>query len=315
MTNQFIKQLSILAPAKINLFLHVVGQQSDGYHLLQSVFQLINLADEVTLVTRQDSEIIRINPIPNVLPKDDLVVKAACLLQRTLGINKGVEISLKKIIPMGAGLGGGSSDAASTLLGLNQLWDLELSTQDLMSIGLKLGADVPFFIQGHNAFVEGIGEIITPIELPISDYLIVFPGVSIPTKEIFSSEELTRNHSRITIVDFAEQYSNVSMFRNDLQVIAEQKHVEVKNAIGWLKNLFPNSHPIMSGSGSSVFCEIPNTLDMDYCFTQLPHGWKIYKVQSLKQHSAYNLVPSFNLSSKLTSSSLISSQQGSRQVG
>ncbi len=306
-----IKQLSILAPAKINLFLHVVGQRSDGYHLLQSVFQLLDLSDEVFLKTRQDSQIIRINPIPNVLPKDDLVVKAAYLLQSTLGVNQGVEITLDKKIPMGAGLGGGSSDAASTLLGLNHLWNLALSKQDLMDIGLKLGADVPFFIQGHNAFVEGIGEIITPIELPVNDYLVIFPGVSIPTKEIFSSTELTRNHSRITITDFAEQYSKLTMFQNDLQVIAEQKHVEVKNAIGWLKSMFPNTQPMMSGSGSSVFCEIPNTLNMGHCLSELPYGWKIYKVKSLKQHSAYNLVPCNNLSSKLMSST----QQGSRQVG
>ena len=305
------KQLSILAPAKINLFLHVVGQRTDGYHLLQSVFQLLDLSDEVSLTTRQDSQIIRINPIPNVLPKDDLVVKAASLLQSTLGVTQGVEIALEKNIPMGAGLGGGSSDAASTLLGLNYLWDLGLSKQDLMAIGLKLGADVPFFIQGHNAFVEGIGELITPIELPVNDYLIIFPGVSIPTKEIFSSPHLTRDHSRITITDFAEQYSKLNMFHNDLQVIAEQKFVEVKNAIGWLKTMFPNTRPIMSGSGSSVFCEVPNTLDMDDCFSVLPQGWKMYKVKSLAQHSAYNLIPCNNLSSKLISNT----QQGSRQVG
>lgn len=305
------KQLSLLAPAKINLFLHVVGQRSDGYHLLQSVFQLLDLSDEVSLKTRDDDQIIRINPLPNVLPKDDLVVKAASLLQSTLGVRHGVEISLNKKIPMGAGLGGGSSDAASTLLGLNYLWNLELSKQDLMDIGLKLGADVPFFIQGHNAFVEGIGEIITPIDLRMNDYLIIFPGVSIPTKEIFSSPYLTRNHSRITITDFAEQYSQLNMFQNDLQVIAEQKYVEVKNAIGWLRNMIPKAQPMMSGSGSSVFCEIPNTLEMDNCLSELPHSWKLYKVKSLMQHSAYNLIPSNNLSSKLISST----QQGSRQVG
>ncbi len=305
-------QLSILAPAKINLFLHIVGQRPDGYHLLQSVFQLIDLSDEVLLDSRQDSQIHRINPLANVLPKDDLVVKAAVLLQKTCDVAKGVDISLEKNIPMGAGLGGGSSDAASTLLGLNQLWNLNLSKRELMDIGIQLGADVPFFIQGHNAFVEGIGEIITPIDLPIYEYAVVYPGVSIPTKEIFSSPELTRNHSQITITDFVEQNSELTMFKNDLQEVAEQKYVAVKDAIGWLKSIFPDTQPIMSGSGSSVFCKIPNTFDTDNRISQLPHGWKFFKVKSLMQHSAYNLIPSSNLSSK----SLFSKpQQGSRQVG
>jgi 4-diphosphocytidyl-2-C-methyl-D-erythritol kinase len=305
-------QLSILAPAKINLFLHIVGQRPDGYHLLQSVFQLIDLSDEVLLNTREDAQIHRINPLANVPPKDDLVVKAAVLLQKTCGVSQGVDISLEKNIPMGAGLGGGSSDAASTLLGLNQLWNLNLSKRDLMDLGIQLGADVPFFIQGNNAFVEGIGEIITPIDLPIQEYAVVYPGVSIPTKEIFSSPELTRNHSHITITDFAEQNSELIMLQNDLQEIAEQKYVEVKNAIEWLKSLFPDTQPIMSGSGSSVFCKIPNTIDMNDCISQLPHKWKFFKVRSLMQHSAYNLVPNSNLSSKSLFSKPL---QGSRQVG
>ncbi|WP_108648056.1 4-(cytidine 5'-diphospho)-2-C-methyl-D-erythritol kinase [Polynucleobacter rarus] len=305
-------QLSILAPAKINLFLHVVGQRPDGYHLLQSVFQLINLSDQVILNSRQDSEIHRINPLANVAAKDDLVVKAAVLLQKTCGVSQGVDIDLEKNIPMGAGLGGGSSDAASTLLGLNQLWNLNLSKWDLMDIGIQLGADVPFFIQGHNAFVEGIGEIITPIDLPIHEYAVVYPGVSIPTKEIFSSPELTRNHSQITITDFAEQKSNLTMFQNDLQEIAEQKYVAVKNAIEWLKCTFPNTQPIMSGSGSSVFCKIPDSFDTDSCISELPHEWKFFKVKSLMRHSAYNLIPNSNLSNKLLFSK---PQQGSRQVG
>ncbi len=305
-------QLSILAPAKINLFLHIVGQRPDGYHLLQSVFQLIDLSDKVLLNTREDAQIHRINPLANVPPKDDLVVKAAVLLQKTCGVSQGVDISLEKNIPMGAGLGGGSSDAASTLLGLNQLWNLNLSKRDLMDLGIQLGADVPFFIQGNNAFVEGIGEIITPIDLPIQEYAVVYPGVSIPTKEIFSSPELTRNHSQITITDFAEQNSELIMLQNDLQEIAEQKYVEVKNAIEWLKSLFPDTQPIMSGSGSSVFCKIPNTIDMNDCISQLPHKWKFFKVRSLMQHSAYNLVPNSNLSSKSLFSKPL---QGSRQVG
>lgn len=311
------KQLSVFAPAKINLFLHVVGQRADGYHLLQSVFQLIDLSDLVHLTARTDGQITRTNPLPNVPAEEDLVVRAARLLQKTVGSSQGVDLRLDKNIPMGAGLGGGSSDAASTLLGLNQLWDLRLPLPQLMAIGLQLGADVPFFIQGNNAFVEGIGERITPIDLPDKTYFIIYPGVSIPTQSIFSAPNLTRNHSQITIIDFAELNSDLNMFSNDLQVIAEQKFVAVKHAIAWLSEEFEGSRPMMSGSGSSVFCEIPSNTHMTNCLSRLPQDWKGYKVKSLSQHSAYNIIPSSNLNNaELNTAALnTSAQQGSRQVG
>ena len=284
--------LSILAPAKINLFLHVVGQRSDGYHLLQSVFQLIDLEDTVFLKTRSDALINRQNPIPNIDPESDLVVKAARLLQKTCGIEQGVDIDLIKRIPMGAGLGGGSSDAASTLLGLNQLWDARLSLKDLAEIGLKLGADVPFFIYGKNAFVQGIGEVIDPVELPPKDYLLIYPGVEIPTQEIFKDPGLTRNHARITISDLAVHLFDGKDFNNDLEIIAMQKHEEVKLAINWLAAHIPGGSPRMSGSGSTVFTQIPNGVQIDQLLVKIPKNWTYFVVKGLNQHPSYNLIPS-----------------------
>jgi len=280
--------LNISAPAKLNLFLHVTGRRADGYHLLQSVFQLIDLCDTVQLRPRNDSLINRINPLPSVPPEDDLVVRAARLLQETYQLNDGVDIALDKKIPMGAGLGGGSSDAASTLLGLNQLWNLNLSVQELMSLGVRLGADVPFFLYGKNAFVEGIGDVLHEITLRKSTFFVIYPGVLIPTKNIFLAPHLTRNRSPITITDFDEQYANQKQLGNDLQAVAMQMYSEVSMALRFLEQQFPEAQPMMTGSGSSVFCEISESTSVDKCLSLLPPMWQGFKVHSLLQHSAYN---------------------------
>ena len=281
--------LDISAPAKLNLFLHVTGRRDDGYHLLQSVFQLIDLCDTVKLRSRDDSLINRIHPLPNVPPEDDLVVKAARILQETFHLKCGVDIALDKKIPMGAGLGGGSSDAASTLLGLNRLWNLNLSLQELMSLGLRLGADVPFFLYRKNAFVEGIGDVLHEINLRKSTFFVIYPGVSIPTKNIFSAPHLTRNRSPITITDFEEHYANQKHLDNDLQAVATQMYSEVSMALSFLEQHFPDSQPLMTGSGSSVFCEISGATSVDECLSLLPPMWLGFKVHGLLQHSAYNL--------------------------
>lgn len=280
--------LHLSAPAKLNLFLHVTGRRADGYHLLQSVFQLIDLCDAVKLRPRDDSIIHRINPLPNVPPEDDLVVKAARLLQETYQLKDGVDIDLIKKIPMGAGLGGGSSDAASTLLGLNQLWKLNLSLQELMSLGVRLGADVPFFLFGKNAFVEGIGEVLQEITLRKSTFFVIYPGVSIPTKNIFLAPHLTRNRSPITITDFEEHYASQKQLDNDLQAVATQMYSEVSMALSFLEQCFPDAQPMMTGSGSSVFCEISESTSVEKCISLLPPMWQGFKVHSLLQHSAYN---------------------------
>ena len=285
--------LELRCPAKLNLFLHIVGQREDGYHLLQSVFQLIDWCDVLTLKRIPENEIHRIDPIPGVLPKDDLVVRAAQLLKDFCQVNHGVEIGLQKMIPMGAGLGGGSSDAASTLIGLNQLWDLHLDTPTLGQLGLKLGADVPFFIFGQNAFVEGIGEKLHAISLKTQDFVVIFPNQAIATAQIFQDPQLTRNHAPITIDGFLA--SPESFRSNDCQVIAVQNYPEVKQALDWICKAVPNSAPCMSGSGSSVFSALDpktDTTNLENLLQNLPKGWMGRIVRGLNKNPAYNLVSS-----------------------
>lgn len=285
------KFFEIQAPAKINLFLHVVGRRQDGYHLLQSVFSLIDLSDQVLLRIRDDGQILRLNPLDGIPPESDLVIRAARLLQKKTGVSLGAEIDLIKKIPMGAGLGGGSSDAASTLIGLNFLWKTGLDRSTLAKIGLELGADLPFFVHGQNAFVEGIGENITPVKLPEANYLLVFPGVGIPTQTIFQDPSLTRNHSSITIMDFVAHLSENGFGNNDLQDVVVQKHPEVKKALDWLLEQVPGSNPRMSGSGSTVFVRLPENLNAQNLLLKLPKSWAGFIVRGLQEHPSYNLVP------------------------
>jgi 4-diphosphocytidyl-2-C-methyl-D-erythritol kinase len=283
------KQLSILAPAKINRFLHITGQREDGYHLLQTVFQLISLYDELQLSTREDGEIHRIDGPANVPPEHDLVVRAALLLQKTTKSQFGCEIGLKKNIPMGAGLGGGSSDAASVLWGLNELWKTSLSRQELMNLGLQLGADVPFFLLGQNAFAEGVGEILHPIDLKSETYILIYPQINIPTIEVFKSPNLTRNHPSVTISDFTES-PNLNQFgSNDCEEVVIQKYQEVAEVVDWLKNWIPESNPRMSGSGSCVFTALHHD-NTDELLKQLPQRWKGFIVRGLNRHPSYNLI-------------------------
>jgi len=285
--------LELRSPAKLNLFLHIVGRRSDGYHLLQSVFQLIDWCDTVSLKLIPENEVRRINPIPGILPEQDLVVRAAKLLKEFSKIQTGVEIGLKKEIPMGAGLGGGSSDAATTLIGLNALWDLKLDTQTLSMLGLKLGADVPFFIFGKNAFVEGIGEQIQEIPLETQEFLVIFPNQGIPTISIFQDPELTRDHAPITIDRFiASPQLNQS---NDCQAVAVRICPEVKQALDWISLAVPGSAPRMSGSGSSVFIVLDPKTDrakLQNLLRNLPKGWVGRIVRGLNKNPAYNLISS-----------------------
>jgi len=287
------KALEIQCPAKLNLFLHIVGRREDGYHQLQSVFQLIDWYDVLTLKPISENEIRRIAPIPGIPPEQDLVVRAAHVLKDFCNINQGVEISLKKMIPMGAGLGGGSSDAASTLIGLNTLWGLHLDITTLCQLGLKLGADVPFFIFGQNAFVEGIGEKLQAISLETQDFVVIFPNQGIATAQIFQDPQLTRDHAPITIDGFLA--SPRSYQSNDCQAIAMQKCPEVKQALDWIYKAVPNSAPCMSGSGSSVFAALEPKTDianLGNLLQNLPKGWIGRIVRGLNKNPAYNLVSS-----------------------
>jgi len=286
-------QLTLRSPAKLNLFLHIVGRRDDGYHLLQSVFQLIDWCDTIQLNRISENEVRRVNPIPGVPPEQDLVVRAANLLKDFCKLDTGVEISLQKEIPMGAGMGGGSSDAATTLIGLNALWNLNLSKETLCALGLKLGADVPFFIFGQNAFVEGIGEKIQAISLATPNFLVIFPNRGIATASIFQDLELTRDHAQITIDGFLA--SPLLYQSNDCQNVAMRICPEVKQALNWITQMVPGSQPRMSGSGSSVFAVLDpktDTAKLENLLQNLPKGWIGRVVRGLNKNPAYNLISS-----------------------
>lgn len=271
------------APAKLNLFLHVIGQRADGYHLLESAFQLIDRFDLLHFSLRDDAQIIRTNDLAGVPAETDLVVRAAKLLQTHTGSKLGANITLDKKLPMGGGLGGGSSDAATTLIALNCLWETKLSRQQLMNLGLQLGADVPFFLFGQNAFAEGVGEQLIPLTTPDCWYVVIEPGVSVPTQAIFSSKALTRNSPSITVSDF-QRYPNGS-WRNDLQDVAVQLFPEILAALRWLSN-YGNAK--MTGSGSCVFCACPNEEAAAEILNNVPHQfatkWVVWKAKTLKEH-------------------------------
>ncbi|MFZ4061757.1 MAG: 4-(cytidine 5'-diphospho)-2-C-methyl-D-erythritol kinase [Polynucleobacter sp.] len=285
--------LELRSPAKLNLFLHIVGRRADGYHLLQSAFQLIDWCDIVGLKLIPENEIRRVDPIPDLPPEQDLVVRAAQLLKDFCSMSGGVEITLKKSIPMGAGLGGGSSDAATTLIGLNYLWKLNLDIHTLSELGLKLGADVPFFIFGKNAFVEGIGEQMRELTLKSQTFLVIFPNQAIATSRIFQDPELTRDHAPITIDGFlASPLLNQS---NDCQAVAVRICPEVKQALDWIRRVLPDSAPCMSGSGSSVFTALDPKADtekLENLLQNLPKGWVGRIVRGLNRNPAYNLISS-----------------------
>ncbi len=276
------------APAKVNLFLHIVGRRADGYHLLQSAFVLIDWADVLHLERRDDGRFRRQDLGP-ALPADDLCLRAARALQQASGTPLGADIHLDKRVPWGAGLGGGSSDAATTLLGLNRLWGLHWSRQRLLELALRLGADVPFFVGGRNAFVEGIGERITPIELPRTWLAVVKPEASLGTAEIFGAEDLERNTPAVILADFlaGTQLSDSAgpgFGRNDLQPVAVSRCADVAKAAKWLDSRYGNSR--MSGSGSAVFARA-GTGDRPratWAAEELPPHWVGRMCRSLASH-------------------------------
>jgi 4-diphosphocytidyl-2-C-methyl-D-erythritol kinase len=237
------------APAKLNLFLHIVGRRSDGYHLLQTVFQLLDLGDTLQLRRRADGVIERTSELAAVDADRDLCVRAARLLQAETTTRWGVDIALEKRIPIGGGLGGGSSDAASTLVGLNTLWELGLDGEALAALGLRLGADVPVFVRGYSAWAEGIGELITPIALPPSYYVILDPQVSVPTAELFQAAELTRNAPQTTIRLFLSGLASANAF----EPVVRARFSAVDAALNWLSQ-FGEAH--LSGSGACVFLAV-----------------------------------------------------------
>jgi len=255
------------APAKLNLFLHVVGRRPDGYHLLQTAFRFIDLCDTLHFDASPGGRIERADDLPGVPPEQDLVVRAARALQQATGTRQGARIALEKRIPQGGGLGGGSSDAASTLIALNRLWGTGLSRRDLMALALPLGADVPVFVFGQSAFAEGVGEVLAPLTLPQAAYLVAQPDASVPTAGVFADPDLTRDTPSITIADFlasqgsgansaasAETQASQPLFgRNDLEPVVCRRYPEVSRAARWLSER--GIHARMSGSGACLFAQ------------------------------------------------------------
>ena len=265
----------VLAPAKLNLFLHITGRRDDGYHLLQSVFMLIDWCDTLHFDVRDDGVIER-EDLNVVLPADDLVMRAAQSLQRASGTNLGAHIAIEKHIPAQAGMGGGSSDAATTLLALNRLWGLNWPLSKLMPLGLALGADVPFFLGGHNAWIEGIGEQITPIDLPAARFAVLKPNAGLETAKIFRAPELQRATETATMPVFA--VDPYGFGRNDLQPVAQALCPEITEALQWL-----GSHglsPRMTGSGSAVFALLPD----GQLINSAPHNWQMRICSNMAVH-------------------------------
>ncbi|QBY52040.1 4-(cytidine 5'-diphospho)-2-C-methyl-D-erythritol kinase [Cupriavidus oxalaticus] len=270
------------APAKLNLFLHVTGRRADGYHTLQTVFQLVDWSDTLHFRRRDDGIVARITDVPGVPADSDLVVRAARALQAATGTPFGADIEIDKVLPMGGGIGGGSSDAATTLLALNHLWGLGLSREELMRIGLALGADVPVFVFGQNAFAEGVGEQLTAVELPESWFVVIHPKQHVPTSEIFSDQRLTRDTPISIIAVFAARTNKFDFGRNDLEPIATAKFGEVARALEWLKQY--NQHARMTGSGACVFARFPDAKTAQQVLERLPPEWDGRCVRSLAHH-------------------------------
>ena len=270
------------APAKLNLFLHVVGRRSDGYHLLQSVFRLIDLGDALRFAPLTDGRIARAAPLAGVPEERDLCLRAARLLQEASGAGLGVEITLDKRLPMGGGLGGGSSDAATVLLALNRLWRLEWPRERLQALGLELGADVPFFIHGRNAFVEGVGERLQALNLPPAWYLVVAPPASVPTAEIFAAPDLTRDTKAIKMADFSAGWGAGGLFgRNDLEAVVCERYPAVARALAWLRQ---HAEARMTGSGACVFAPFAAEQDARAVLARMPEGMTGWVAQGLDEH-------------------------------
>ncbi|BBJ00074.1 4-diphosphocytidyl-2-C-methyl-D-erythritol kinase [Ferrigenium kumadai] len=281
--------ISCPAPAKLNLFLHVVGRRPDGYHMLQTLFRFIDLHDMLHFSLREDGAVHRSNAIEGVAEDQDLCVRAARLLQDETGCKLGVDIAVEKRIPMGGGLGGGSSDAATTLIALNRLWQLNLSRERLMQLGLRLGADVPVFVFGENAFAEGVGEQLQAYPLPEAWYVVLFPPVHVPTVQIFTHPELTRDSVSITMRALSDlRLQEGRKLRNDLQSVVCKLYPEVARYIAWLGNF---GQAVMTGSGACVFAEFESRSQAEAVIRQLPHNMRGVVAQGLVKHPLHDWMP------------------------
>ncbi len=268
------------APTKINLFLHVVGRRPDGYHLLQTAFQFLDYGDELRFGVTDDGRIVRTHELPNVPEQTDLTLRASRLLRETTGCKKGVAITLTKRLPMGGGLGGGSSDAATTLMALNEIWGTGLSVAELASLGLKLGADLPVFIHGHAAWAEGVGEVLTRFEPPESWYVVVVPPIRVSTAEVFAdyaqARQLTPYTPARTIRDLRE-----GRCHNDLEPLVRTRYPDVERACAWLAL---HGQPRMTGSGGCVFIEVADADQGKRAVADIPAGFTGFVARGMNRH-------------------------------
>jgi 4-diphosphocytidyl-2-C-methyl-D-erythritol kinase len=279
--------LTCPAPAKLNLFLLITGRRADGYHTLQTLFRFIDFGDTLTFTLRDDAAIVRSTAIPGVLEDSDLTIRAARALQQETGCRLGVEIGITKRLPMGGGLGGGSSDAATTLLALNRLWNLGLSRTRLLALGLRLGADVPIFVFGRNAVAEGIGEELYAVDLPPAWYVVLVPPVHVSTAQVFADRELTPTPSPVTIRAFSDRcvvewaaFKDL-IGRNDLEAVVCKRAAEVGRHLNWLRQFGPAA---MTGSGACVFCPFESESIAQAVLRQAPESMQGFVAAGLSQH-------------------------------
>jgi 4-diphosphocytidyl-2-C-methyl-D-erythritol kinase len=268
------------APAKLNLFLHITGRRADGYHNLQTVFQFLDYADELEFTVNREDSTIQLNPeFPDIPHEKNLVVRAARLLQEKTGTSLGANIYLHKRLPMGGGIGGGSSDAATTLVALNQLWDLNLPTEELQKLGLSLGADVPIFIHGKASWAEGVGELFQPINLPEPWFVVLTPPCHVNTAEIFSDQQLTRDTPPLKIEDFQNGHG-----RNDFEKVVCQRHPPIARALTWLNQFAPAR---LTGSGACVFAAFADEQQARRVVQELPSPFRGFVAKGLNLSPLY----------------------------
>lgn len=280
--------LSLLSPAKLNLFLHITGRRADGYHQLQTLFQLLDYGDQLDFSLREDDQLILEPPLAGVPFEHNLIVRAARLLQSAQvhkGLApKGAHIHLRKRLPLGGGIGGGSSNAATTLVALNHLWQCGLSRAQLMQLGLQLGADVPVFVGAQTAWAEGVGEALTPIKMPATSYLVLHPNCAVSTAGIFSHKDLTRDTAAITLAAFLAQGG-----RNDCEALVRKLYPPVDKALKWLANFTSNAR--MTGTGASVFAAFDSEAQAQQVLAQAPGDLPGFVAQGINRSALYELLP------------------------
>jgi 4-diphosphocytidyl-2-C-methyl-D-erythritol kinase len=268
------------APAKLNLFLHVVGRRADGMHLLQTVFQFLQLSDELYFKLREDGHTRHLNPLPGVAAESDLTIRAARLLQTHTGTTRGVDIRIDKRLPMGGGLGGGSSDCATTMVALNHLWGLGLTVDELAELGLALGADVPVFVRGRAAWAEGVGEQLTPLELEEPWFVVIHPGCEVATGRVFGAPDLTRSTAPMTIRAFLTGNDPARACHNDCEPVVRRLFAPVAEALDWLGQHAP-AH--LTGTGACVFARFDSRAEAEAVLAAVPRGWQGYLARGLNR--------------------------------